>query len=102
MIEQFSASKDRIDQIARSSADFDSKWIKKQVKSKISEYDFEENVYDLVTKNFITLDQCKDIVREFRNLREKAKEKAKISESYDTKWVKKQAKSDISFGDFKK
>lgn len=92
MIEQFSASKDR-------SADFDSKWIKKQVKSNISEDDFENNVFDQVNQNFISPDQCKDISREFRKLREKAKEEA---QSYDTKWVKKQAKSGISSVDFRK
>ena len=89
MIEQFSASKEKFDQIERASVLYDSRWIKQHVKSNISENDFEDQVFELEKQNLINRNQFRDIMREFRALRDKAKEKEKISASYDTKWVKK-------------
>ena len=45
------------------------------MKSNISENDFEDQVFELEKQNLINRNQLRDIIREFRGLRDKAKEK---------------------------
>ena len=80
---------------------FDDKWVKEQAESKTSDTDFTNHVFALQSKSLITVEAMKKILIKFREFREIITATRNKVLSYDLKWAKKQAKTDMSKDDFK-
>lgn len=80
---------------------FDDQWIKEQAESKISDSDFTKHVFTLQTKNLITVEATKNILIKFGELRKDIILRQNKLLSYDAKWAKEQAKTNMSKNDFK-